>query len=138
MPKKKKRQQQFWPLIILTGSVAVAVLLLAVVSSGKVRNVDVEGQLGAVSFACGIPTHNLISVPKERGAGYGYTLVIAKNMAAAYAVHESRAYCNGDLKKMDLFGAKCRAGCVNQDEKDPRSEERRGGKECRSRWSPYH
>ena len=23
-------------------------------------------------------------------------------------------------------------------EKDPRSEERRVGKECRSRWSPYH
>ena len=22
--------------------------------------------------------------------------------------------------------------------KDPRSEERRVGKECRSRWSPYH
>ena len=24
------------------------------------------------------------------------------------------------------------------DEKAPRSEERRVGKECRSRWSPYH
>ena len=24
------------------------------------------------------------------------------------------------------------------DRKDPRSEERRVGKECRSRWSPYH
>ena len=23
-------------------------------------------------------------------------------------------------------------------ERDPRSEERRVGKECRSRWSPYH
>ena len=34
------------------------------------------------------------------------------------------------------------AGC-NEDEansikEDPRSEERRVGKECRSRWSPYH
>src|SRR5256885_12229695 len=28
---------------------------------------------------------------------------------------------------------------VSADELDsPRSEERRGGKECRSRWSPYH
>ena len=25
-----------------------------------------------------------------------------------------------------------------EDIKDPRSEERRVGKECRSRWSPYH
>ena len=27
---------------------------------------------------------------------------------------------------------------VHMDEKTPRSEERRVGKECRSRWSPYH
>ena len=26
----------------------------------------------------------------------------------------------------------------NRQEKDARSEERRVGKECRSRWSPYH
>src|SRR2546422_5245385 len=27
---------------------------------------------------------------------------------------------------------------VGRDTTDPRSEERRVGKECRSRWSPYH
>jgi len=27
---------------------------------------------------------------------------------------------------------------LNHDKKDARSEERRVGKECRSRWSPYH
>ena len=27
---------------------------------------------------------------------------------------------------------------VHLDERSPRSEERRVGKECRSRWSPYH
>ena len=27
-------------------------------------------------------------------------------------------------------------GCIN--DSDVRSEERRVGKECRSRWSPYH
>ena len=27
---------------------------------------------------------------------------------------------------------------VEEDEITPRSEERRVGKECRSRWSPYH
>src|SRR5256885_6369762 len=29
-------------------------------------------------------------------------------------------------------------GLQDQAEADPRSEERRVGKECRSRWSPYH
>src|SRR3712207_9367382 len=28
--------------------------------------------------------------------------------------------------------------CARQSERDKRSEERRVGKECRSRWSPYH
>ena len=27
---------------------------------------------------------------------------------------------------------------LNPDDEDDRSEERRVGKECRSRWSPYH
>src|SRR5258707_2976385 len=29
-------------------------------------------------------------------------------------------------------------GIEQHEQKDPRSEERRVGKECRSRWSPYH
>ena len=29
-------------------------------------------------------------------------------------------------------------GCMADGTKLPRSEERRVGKECRSRWSPYH
>ena len=31
-----------------------------------------------------------------------------------------------------------RADAMRERETDPRSEERRVGKECRSRWSPYH
>src|SRR5258708_39738669 len=37
----------------------------------------------------------------------------------------------------DLFGKEPHRG-VNPDEVVARSEERRVGKECRSRWSPYH
>ena len=33
---------------------------------------------------------------------------------------------------------KNKLGITNPDEMDKRSEERRVGKECRSRWSPYH
>ena len=39
-----------------------------------------------------------------------------------------------DLLLTDLFGANL-SGAVLQ---SARSEERRVGKECRSRWSPYH
>ena len=41
-----------------------------------------------------------------------------------------------NLKKLGLFNI----DGVTAGEKDaaPRSEERRVGKECRSRWSPYH
>ena len=40
--------------------------------------------------------------------------------------------------KVDIVGSASESGktiCVGYDE---RSEERRVGKECRSRWSPYH
>ena len=37
-----------------------------------------------------------------------------------------------------LSMAGCAAGAVSSNDKYVRSEERRVGKECRSRWSPYH
>ena len=43
------------------------------------------------------------------------------------------------LDRPTLFGHKERASRKKQQESsDGRSEERRVGKECRSRWSPYH
>ena len=41
-------------------------------------------------------------------------------------------------KKLDEDLEKIVIGQVLKIEKHPRSEERRVGKECRSRWSPYH
>ena len=41
------------------------------------------------------------------------------------------------LTKEKLF-CHCPAGIYNQNDDYDRSEERRVGKECRSRWSPYH
>ena len=39
--------------------------------------------------------------------------------------------------ELSIFGA-CRLCTVEDDRGRCRSEERRVGKECRSRWSPYH
>ena len=44
-----------------------------------------------------------------------------------------------DLVKVDVYGQQMpinQVGSITTPE--PRSEERRVGKECRSRWSPYH
>src|SRR2546427_63337 len=43
-----------------------------------------------------------------------------------------------DVSLTDFTGAKRLWIEVGQPEEKPRSEERRVGKECRSRWSPYH
>ena len=40
----------------------------------------------------------------------------------------------GSAKGVGIAG-EAAAGVISE---DPRSEERRVGKECRSRWSPYH
>src|SRR3712207_9506267 len=39
---------------------------------------------------------------------------------------------------LQVGGGKARPVIVKDQQHHPRSEERRVGKECRSRWSPYH
>ena len=48
--------------------------------------------------------------------------------------------CNLILQDGDAFCPKCGGATVECDSGShaERSEERRVGKECRSRWSPYH
>ena len=52
------------------------------------------------------------------------------------------AHCRESLEKVDgVVSAKCdHNACTAEVElsREVRSEERRVGKECRSRWSPYH
>ena len=50
-----------------------------------------------------------------------------------YAEIKEYDIANGPGVRMTLFVSGCRHHCKNC-----RSEERRVGKECRSRWSPYH
>src|SRR2546430_8835410 len=41
-------------------------------------------------------------------------------------------------REMIGAGLRARITCVDPKQIDARSEERRGGEECRSRWAPYH
>src|SRR2546425_13111228 len=46
--------------------------------------------------------------------------------------------CHCHASPIDDLCLRCRLRLDRLDGHDPRSEERRVGKECRSRWSPYH
>jgi len=60
------------------------------------------------------------------GAGLPMFLhVPGENLRGVYSANEY-------LTRVNLMGA------YRDDSRTPRSEERRVGKECRSRWSPYH
>ena len=76
--------------------------------------------------------------------------VVAYNAVAratAYDILTGRADKNGEYKEpvdiseltdIDKVKAKLEASASCNKDKLTRSEERRVGKECRSRWSPYH
>ena len=57
-------------------------------------------------------------------------------ITAVLSVPDARAMCDVLHAKKKLLSAKIKS--VRRAELRDRSEERRVGKECRSRWSPYH
>ena len=67
----------------------------------------------------------IIAEARTRTGDYGWTIELACDPYTRWTVTEWDAYLPGD------------AGPVTSTP-PPRSEERRVGKECRSRWSPYH
>ena len=62
------------------------------------------------------------------------------NQLIARRVRENNVYCEIYSYKTDLsvIKAKNPKGIIFTGGPNSRSEERRVGKECRSRWSPYH
>ena len=82
----------------------------------------------------------------DRGARVGYPFVPVNCGAIPDTLienelfgHERGAYTGAQSKRLGLI-AHAQSGTLFLDEVDAltRSEERRVGKECRSRWSPYH
>ena len=63
------------------------------------------------------------------GWSVAFTYSRSKEAAVAFQ-EEARATLDDDAPIIEAFAADVRD--------DARSEERRVGKECRSRWSPYH
>src|SRR2546422_10235709 len=82
---------------------------------------------------------------KSRGEGACASSQPAPSVRARFQACQLRAYGNGPTggaavsKKMLLAARGIDAEMlVGKSGGDARSEERRVGKECRSRWSPYH
>src|SRR5260221_10189877 len=68
-----------------------------------------------------------------------YACMKAEQYAAAGKYFDRMIQMTGlDVKRVELTGAAGGPVIVAQVDRVDRSEERRVGKECRSRWSPYH
>jgi hypothetical protein len=75
------------------------------------------------------------SILKEIGARNGLEIALDENRACTLELSDGRAVLlqeRAALNELDFVAA---LGPVPE---EVRSEERRVGKECRSRWSPYH
>src|SRR5256885_14407989 len=85
-----------------------------------------EGQI-RLALACLLARGHLLI---EDLPGVGKT-TLAHVLARSLGLHFQRIQFTSDMLPADIIG-------VSIYERDSRSEERRVGKECRSRWSPYH
>ena len=64
--------------------------------------------------------------------------LISLGIPETYKVSDIEELYSGIKKIADKFGVSVVGGDTCASRHDLRSEERRVGKECRSRWSPYH
>ena len=79
----------------------------------------------------------LHSANKRKNGSYPVSLRITKNMKHKYISLGLYGKKEEWDEKSERFRCDKRV-CPNYKEYNARSEERRVGKECRSRWSPYH
>src|SRR3712207_9494794 len=82
--------------------------------------------IGAISQVCDLPVTTAVTCPTVRT----HPVVIAQAAATSAAMLDGKFILgvgSGEALNEHILGTPW-----------PRSEERRVGKECRSRWSPYH
>ena len=79
----------------------------------------------------------IVQAARNRGAETLYMSCLARNRAMQ-GIHSFPTRRSSDLTLFPLYDALPMIGRASCREKSVRSEERRVGKECRSRWSPYH
>src|SRR2546430_15739748 len=85
----------------------------------------------------------LTEPPQGRGAKLIPSRVALDNVVGQSRAHVMQQHIGIEIDRLPVERRprglpRCEGGCVAQGTADLRSEERRVGKECRSRWSPYH
>ncbi len=126
-----------------------------IANSAQVVNVESDGRLGFVMFAGNgadaqmigyglndtIHIQNIPPMAEEFISNYNKAVIKASQSTS----QGSGTYPNPTVAHVEPFikakwgqGAPFNAKCPKYQGKPSRSEERRVGKECRSRWSPYH
>src|SRR2546422_11293387 len=87
---------------------------------------------------CGIDTTHIVPTSRLVAQITGFVVQPNKAVVGANAfAHASGIHQDGVLKARQTYEI-MRAEDVGWSTNKIRSEERRVGKECRSRWSPYH
>src|SRR5256885_8618228 len=106
----------------LTNLVTNAISMFFFQAEDGIRDYKVTGVQ-----TCALPISDFLLAAIGQGIGLGMVLD-----GADVVVHEHR-----DAERLAQPGRQRQAGPA-QAHRHARSEERRVGKECRSRWSPYH
>ena len=76
---------------------------------------------------------------KAKWAGQGRPMMLGSGFPDFVCFKRTTAIDMSGNMLYEVIGVESKmSGKLDKPEKDKRSEERRVGKECRSRWSPYH
>src|SRR2546425_12615367 len=109
-----------------------------------------KGQKVGIAFSGGLDTSAALHWMRGKGAiPYAYTANLGQpdepdydeipRKALAYGAGQARLVdCRAQLAAEGIAALQCGAFHIATGGATYRSEERRVGKECRSRWSPYH
>ena len=99
-----------------------------------------EGRIAEINDI--IARANVIDVTKMNNEGkviFGSTVYLENLDTGEKINYKIVGKDEADLKlKLIYFQSPIGKGLIGKNKKELRSEERRVGKECRSRWSPYH
>src|SRR5256885_16360597 len=120
-----------------------AVMMPGVANASMARQVEQAGfdavyvsGAGMCNSTAGVPDIGLLSMEEvAKLAGYVAHAVRIPAIVDADTGFGAGEKVGQTIRELEKAGL---AGCHIEDQEFPRSEERRVGKECRSRWSPYH
>jgi len=112
----------------------IEVSMWLIVISAVVNTIGEKPMLG-VFYALGFSTGNVVGILMEKRLAFGHVVL---RIISAHKGREIAGKMRAAGFGVTTFQGEGLTGSVTELFIVSRSEERRVGKECRSRWSPYH